>query len=126
MQPPSTTRNGSYQHLAIVRPQPPGQFTAELVGLPEVRATAPNREEALRQLGAVVGEWLASGQLVALEVPPRNPWLDLPGRSDPNDPMEQEFLAELERARQEDLERTLREYDREDQRCSDTSSTPTT
>lgn len=126
MQPPSTTGNGSYQHLAIVRPQPPGQFTAELVGLPEVRATAVTREEALQQLGAVVAEWLASGQLVALAVPSRNPWLDLPGRTDPNDPSEQAYLEELARFRQEDLARTLREYEEEDQRCSSSSSTPTT
>jgi hypothetical protein len=67
---------------------------------------------------------LSSGQLVALPVaptlPPRAPgWAR-------DDPLEQEFLEELARRRQEDLEQTLREYEEEDRGCSDTSSTPTT
>jgi hypothetical protein len=43
-----------------------------------------------------------------------------------DDPLEQEFLNELARLRQEDLDRTLREYEREDQGCSDSTSTPST
>jgi hypothetical protein len=52
-----------------------------------------------------------------------NPLLNFHGHLDPNDPMEQEFMAELARMRREDLEQTLREYELE---CSNSSSTPTT
>ncbi|HMF13695.1 MAG TPA: hypothetical protein VKE94_15360 [Gemmataceae bacterium] len=38
--------------------------------------------------------------------------------------LEQEFLEELARARQRDLETTLREDEAVDQGCSDTFSTP--
>src|SRR5262249_43916676 len=119
------TANGVSTQLVLVRPEPPGQFTAEVVGLPELRATAPSREEAIQQVRTRLGEWLASGQLVAVTVPVANPSPRLP-RIDPNDPGEQIFLEELARLRKEDLENTLREYEREDQQCSSSSSTPTT
>ena len=39
-----------------VRPGPPGQFTAQVVGLPELSATAVTREEALDQLRGLLQE----------------------------------------------------------------------
>lgn len=119
----STDQNGVVQHYVVVRLEPRGQFTAQLVGLPELRATAATREESLRQVRAMLSEWLASGQLVSIEVPCMNPLLSFSGHLDPNDALEQEFVEELARLRQEDLERTLRE---DDQKCSSSSSTPTT
>jgi hypothetical protein len=59
--------------------------------------------------------------LLAGDVP--NPLLNFHGHLDPNDELEIEFQAELARLKQEDLERTLREYDQE---CPNSSSTPTT
>jgi hypothetical protein len=59
-------------------------------------------------------------------VPQENPWLQCFGRADPNDPSEKKFLEDLKRFREEDLERTLREYELEDRACSDSSSTPST
>ena len=52
-----------------------------------------------------------------------NPLLDFSEHLDPNDPLEKEFVEELARARQEDLEETIRE---DEQECRDSSSTPTT
>jgi predicted RNase H-like HicB family nuclease len=112
--------------LVKVRPEPPGQYTAHVVGLPEIQATAATREEAIQQVRHVLSEWLASGQLVSVEIPQENPLLKWFGHADPNDPLEKEYLEDLARFRQEDLERTLREYEEEDRRCSDSSSTPTT
>ena len=63
--------------------------------------------------------------MVALTLPPATAPLQSPGWAR-DDALEQEFLDDLARFRQEDLERTLREYEREDQGCSATSSTPTT
>ena len=116
-------RNGTVQHWVVVRTEPSGKFTAQVVGLPELIATAPTREEAIEQVRVMLHDWVATGRLVSVEVPIANPLLQFSGHIDPNDPLEQEFLKELARLRQEDLEQTLREYDQE---CSNSSSTPTT
>ncbi len=110
----------------VVRPEPPGQYTARVVGLPELGSRAATREEAVQQVRNMLTEWVASGQLVAIEVPQMHPVRSFRGWIDPNDPLEKEFLAELARQKAEDLERTLREYEQEDQQCSGSSSTPTT
>jgi hypothetical protein len=123
MQPSNTTQNGTLQHWVIVRAEPPGQYTAQAVGLLEIAATAATREEALERVRLLLADWLASGMLVPVEVPRGNPLLQWAGRTDPNDPNEQAYLHELARLRREDLEQTLREFDQE---CSDSSSTPTT
>ena len=60
--------------------------------------------------------------LLAGEVPSVNPLMNFHGHLDPNDPAEKEFREELARLKREDLERTLRE----DEECSNSSSTPTT
>jgi hypothetical protein len=120
MKPEPLAANGSAAHLVLVRPEPPGQFTAHVVGLPELHSTAGSREEAIRQVRARLGDWLASGRLVVVETPHPNPLLQWPGHNDPNDPLEKEFLEDLARFRQKDLERTLQECDQE---CSSSSST---
>jgi len=125
MQPANISWNRSWQTWVLVRPEPPGQFTAHVAGLPELRATAGTREGALQQVRTLLEEWLTSGQLVPLEFPSEKQLPNGCGH-DPNDPLEQEFLDDLARARQADLERTLQEYELEDRKCSNTSSTPTT
>src|SRR5437867_2645374 len=112
--------------LVLVCPEPAGQFTAQAVGLPELRATAESREEAIRQVRVQLDQWLTSGRLVSVTVPLANPVMKWLGRADPNDPDEQAYLAELARFRQEDLERALQECEQEDRECSDSSSTPIT
>ncbi|HEV3260537.1 MAG TPA: hypothetical protein VG013_27020 [Gemmataceae bacterium] len=119
---PDAAENG-LSSLVLVRPEPSGQFTAQVVGLPELRETAASREEALRRVQARLVECLASGELVAMAVPAPHPVMKWFGRANPLDPDEQAYLAELARQRQEDLERTLRECD---SACSSSSSTPTT
>ena len=119
----NTSQNGAGQHWVVARSEQSGQFTAQVVGLPELRATAASRAEAIEQIRAMIGEWVASGQLMSVEVPVANPLLHFSGHIDPDDPIEQDFMKELARLRQEDLEQTLRE---DDQECSSSSSTPTT
>jgi hypothetical protein len=115
--------NGSIQQWIVGRPEPAGQFTAQVVGVPELRATAATRDEAIQQIRAMLVDWLASGQLMSIEVPCPNPLLHFSGHLDPNDLLEQEFVEELTRRRREDLEETQRE---DGQECSNSSSTPTT
>lgn len=110
---PLTNRDGyeSFYHWAIVRPEPAGQFTAQLLGVPELHATAASRDEAIEQLRARILEWIALGQLVPIEVLPKeHPVLRFRGWVDPNDPDEQAYLQELARLKAEDLERTLQSW----------------
>ncbi len=110
--------------LVRLQQRSPGAYTAEVVGLSEVQATAASAEEAVQQVREHLQRLLASGQFVVIELAesPSVP-VPLPAPRDPNDSLEREFLQELVRFRQEDLERTLKEYE---QGCSDSSSTPTT
>ena len=126
MRPSNASHYESLCQWVIVRPEPAGQFTAQVLGLPELSATAASREEAVAQIRARILEWIALSQLVPVEIPKEHPLVRFHGWRDPNDPLEQEFLQDLARYRQEDLERTLREYEQEDRECSNTSSTPTT
>jgi predicted RNase H-like HicB family nuclease len=121
--PPSIgNQNRAIQHLVTIRPEPPGQFTARAVGLPDVCATAATREEALARLDGMLHAMVSSGTLVALELPIEKPPIVSPGWN-PNDPEMLEFLEILEQQSKEDLEQTLRELDQE---CSNSSSTPIT
>lgn len=113
MLPSQIASNESLQHWIVVRAEPAGQFTAQLLGLPELAATATNRDEAIAQVRARILEWIALGQLVPVEIPREHPLLKWFGHIDPNDPDEIAYLEELARFRQEDLERTLRELDQE-------------
>jgi hypothetical protein len=54
MLPSNSVANESLHHWIVVRPQPEGQFTAQLLGLPELSATAANREQALQQIRIVL------------------------------------------------------------------------
>lgn len=119
----NTPQNGSVQQWIVGRVEPSGQFTAQVVGVPELHATAPMRAEAIELVRAMLADWLASGQLMSIEVPRPNPLLHFPGHLDPNDPLEQEFVEEMARQRRDDLNETLRE---DGQECSNSSSTPTT
>lgn len=121
-----TSSNESLHHWIVVRAAPAGQFTAQVLGLPELSATAASREEAIQQVRGRILEWIAAGQLVPVEIPKEHPLVRFHGWIDPNDEGEKIYLEELARLKAEDLERTLREYAEEDQQCSDSSSTPTT
>jgi hypothetical protein len=113
-------------YLLIVRPVPEGQFTAQVMGIPEIRAVASTEPQAIQQAKRLLIEWLAKALLVRvhLKIPAEaHPAMEFAGQFDPNDPVEQMYLEELARLKREDLENTLREYDQE---CPNSSSTPTT
>jgi len=111
--------------LVQVRQEGSGPYVAEVIGLPEISATAPSAEEALAQIRDRLAQWLAAGRLVFLTVPSIPPLKKRAGWAK-DDQLEQEFLEDLARMRQEDLERTIREDERGDAGCSNISSTPTT
>ena len=125
MKPDTLAPNGAASPLVQVRSEPPGRFTAQAVGLPEIQATAATREEAVEGVRAVLAQWLASGRLITLAVPsppaPQRPsgWAE-------SDRLEREFVEDLARFRQEDLERTPGEDGEGDGGSPSTSSTRTT
>jgi hypothetical protein len=123
MNPAVPADNSPIRHLVVVRPEPPCQYTAQAVGLPEVRATAASREEAIKQVRDLLNGWLASGQLEAVEVSGENPLLKWFGHTR-EDPDFDVYLEEIRRFREEMDEQHRREL--EARECSNSSSTPTT
>src|ERR1043165_8155700 len=107
------TNNGSVQQWIVGRVESSGGSTAEVVGVPELRATAGSRTEAIEQIRTMILDWINAGKLVPIEIACPNPLLHFSDHLDPSDPLEQEFVEELARQRQEDLEATQREYDKE-------------
>lgn len=88
------------QHLIRVHAEPPGQFTAEAVGIPDLRATADSQEEAVQRVRALLAKWLATGQLVPIEVAEENPLGKWFGHAR-NDPDFELYQEEIRRFRQE-------------------------
>jgi hypothetical protein len=99
--------------LVEVQRDPSGRYTARLVGLPDLQATAASRDEALLAVRQALLSCLTSGTLVPLHIPAASLFPAF-HHTDPDDTLEKEYLQELERQRREDLERTLHEYDEED------------
>jgi predicted RNase H-like HicB family nuclease len=109
--------------LVQIRPEPGGQFTAELPGFAGLHATAATREEAVEQLRALIRQQLTLGSLVCMEIPQENPLMRWFGHAK-DDPDFDDYLEEIRKYREE-VDR--RENDGSDLgECSDTSSTPTT
>jgi hypothetical protein len=123
MSNPTSSGSEIARHWVVVRHEPSGRFSAQVVGIPDLRADASSREETIDKVHDRIREWLTSGKLVAGDVPCANPLPNFSGHLDPDDPVEKEFVEELARLRREDQERKFREYDQE---CSNSSSIPTT
>ena len=74
-------------------------FTAQVVGLPEIQATAPTREEAIESVRSTLVAWLAAGELVRLDVPASNNLGGWFGWAK-NDPEYDDFREEVRRQRE--------------------------
>ena len=96
------------EHLVIVREDMPGRYTAEALGVPNVKGQGATEAEAIEQVKQSLAAWLASGKVVRVEVPlpgkTSNPWVDHFGYAK-DDPTFRDYLEELQRARQEDGEK---------------------
>ena len=55
MSPETRSSTPSIHQLLVVRAEPVGQFTAQVVGLPEIHSTAASREAAIQQVRNVLG-----------------------------------------------------------------------
>jgi hypothetical protein len=109
--------------LIRVREAPVGQFTAELLGAPDLRATAATREAAIEQVRSLLQYEVNMGSVVALEIPRRHPVMEFAGawKDDPDFDL---YLAEIRKFREEEDRREGFVPDTDE--CSLTSSTPTT
>src|SRR5262245_44051656 len=95
--------NGANYQWVSVRAEPAGHFTAQVIGLPDLHATAATREDAIAGVEALLKKMIDTGQLVQIHIPQEHPLLKWAGRRDPNDPDERAFLEELARVKKEDL-----------------------
>jgi hypothetical protein len=109
--------------LVRIIQEPDGQFTARLLGEPDLYATATTAEEAVEQLRARLQEEVNWGRLLAIELPRQNPALRWAGHAK-DDPEFEEYLEEIRKYREEVDRREGRFLDSDE--CSDTSLTPTT
>lgn len=117
------TKNG-FRQLVVVRQDATGQFTAEALGLPEVRATDSDRTNAISRVRAELRDLVNLGRLTQVELSLESPLPD--GCAiDPNDACEEEYRRILEKFKKADLDQTLREYELEDGQCSSSCSIPT-
>jgi predicted RNase H-like HicB family nuclease len=81
----------------IVRADSPDHFSAQPLGLPELRTVAKTEAEAIEQASQALVQWLASARFVQVSIPVSstdNPWLDTFGRS-ADDPDFDESLKEV-------------------------------
>lgn len=75
------------------------QFTAALIGAPEISAAGATREEAIAGLRQVVQQHVDRGELASLDF---DDWLDLAGKYQ-DDPVLDEICDEAYRARDADV-----------------------
>src|SRR5206468_2844810 len=106
---------------SLSHPRPdafPSQFTAEVVGLPELRVTADTREAAIEQVQAMLDQRLTSGELILVSPTGNGEVLQSRHRfagHAKDDPDFDHYLEEIRRFREQ----------ADQQQCSNSSSTPT-
>jgi hypothetical protein len=91
------------EHLVAVREDGAGRYTAQALGVPDVKGQGATEAEAIEQARQALAAWLASVKVVRVQVglPGKtgNPWLDYFGYAK-DDPDFQDYLDELKRARE--------------------------
>ncbi len=100
-------------YVIRVRAELSGQFTAEAAGLPDFRATADTREQAIERVRDLLNQGLAAGDLVAVTPQPAQRRFAGHSRDDPDF---DQYLEAIQSYREQ----------LDQQQCSDSSSTPTT
>jgi len=92
------------QFPLIVRADSPDHFSAQPLGLPELKTVGRTEAEAIEQASQALAQWLAAARVVQVSIPVSgtgNPWLDAFGRS-ADDPDFDEYLEAIEQARAAD------------------------
>ena len=92
------------RYPVFVRSESATSFTAEPLGIPELKTVASTEQDAIEQVEAALERWFASGKLVHVSVSSEtsgNPWIDGFGRS-ADDPDFEQFVNEVKNARAAD------------------------
>ncbi len=92
--------NTSATCLVRLRQDPEGQFTAQVLGVSDLQATAATREEAVEQVRALLQEQVNLGSLLAIDLPRENPLMSRLGYAK-DDPYFEEYLEEMRKFREE-------------------------
>jgi len=100
------------QHLFTIQEEPSGGFTAQAVGIPEARATAATREEAVRHVTAILIQMQARGLLVSVQL--QHPSLPQKALTPEEEAEEQVYLEEIARYRREQYKRDRAVWENED------------
>jgi hypothetical protein len=108
--------------LVQVRPDPAGQFTAQVLGAPDLNSTAATRQEAVEQLGALLQQQVNLGSLTAITLPQENPLMKWSGYAK-DDPDFDNYLEEIRKFREQMDRRD--DHGSDSDECPDTFSTPT-
>ena len=88
----------------IVRADSPDHFSAQPLGIPELKTVAKTEAEAIEQASQALAHWLTSARVVQVSIPvpgTRNPWLDAFGRS-ADDPDFEGYIEAIQQARAAD------------------------
>ncbi len=109
--------------LVRVREEPDGRFTAELLGTPDIQATAATREAAIEQVRSLLQYEVNMGSIAAIETPRRHPIMERAGWAK-DDPDFDLYLEEIRKFREEEDRREGRVWEPDE--SSNNSSTPTT
>jgi hypothetical protein len=86
--------------LLLIRPEPQGQFTAQLVGLDDLHVTAPSREEAVAGVRSLLREWIEAGKLLRIDSAAGSALMDWFGHAR-DDPDFGDYLEEIRRRRED-------------------------
>ena len=94
------------QYPVIVRAKFTDRFIAEPLGIEGIQGEGTTAHAAAEDAGLALASWLGTAELYSVEIPLKpisasNPWLESFGRS-ADDPDFEEYLAEIERARELD------------------------
>ena len=113
----------SSSSLLRIREVADGQFSAQILGDPDIQATASTREAAIEEVGGLLQFEVNMGSIVAIETPPQNLLLKRAGHAKDDSDFDL-YLEEIRKYREEVDRREGRVWDNEE--CSNISSTPTT
>ncbi|MFO0893089.1 MAG: hypothetical protein U0790_28620 [Isosphaeraceae bacterium] len=90
---------GASPCLVLVRPEPQGSFTAQLVGLDAVHVTADTPEAAVEGVRSMVRNWIEAGKLLPIDVRANAPLMSWFGHAK-DDPDFDDYVEEIRRQRQ--------------------------
>jgi predicted RNase H-like HicB family nuclease len=92
-----------YNYDVLIEYQEDGLVSAKVLGCSDAQVTADSKEEALKQLQQLLTTGWENKEIVSLEVKKpqkEHPWLKFAGMYD-NNPLMNEFFAEIEANRQQ-------------------------